>query len=129
MWIFLNDAFISVVQQPRQPDHLLVRARLSGDLSRAFPGVKLQVTKTPDADYRFRTTLPRRTVAEAIGRAVMQIDYGNFKDSVPKKDKVRSTAYLRCWSAMNEAQVKTTPKRERELRFQNLFPGLYPAVQ
>lgn len=100
MWLCLNDAFISIVDKAAKQDHLVVRARRSGDIGRAFPGVK--ETRTPGNDYLFRAEVPRRQVADAIAARVMNIDYHNFKDST-HDDRLHS-AYMAVWSAMGRLQ-------------------------
>jgi hypothetical protein len=96
MWIYLSDAFLSVVQDTTQRDHLLVRARIAGDIETVFPFAT--VTCSPERDYAYRASLPRAVVADAIERSVRAIDYPNFKASV--HEQRRHDAYLRCWSAM-----------------------------
>jgi hypothetical protein len=60
MWIFLSDAFLSVVADKADPsgERLLVRARRSGDIERVFP--EAAVFSVAGADYAFRAWLPRR---------------------------------------------------------------------
>lgn len=101
MWIHLNDSFLSVVAHRTQPDDLLVRARVEGDIQRVFPDAI--VTMTPDADYRFRAVLPRGEVAGALAGAVLTIEYDNFKNSVLEDD--RHTAYFQSWHAMHQLQT------------------------
>lgn len=84
MWIFLNDAFLSIVR-PRKgghidPEtHLMVRGRIPGDIERVFPGEK--VLQNKGADYRFRAFIKREYVAERMKEEVERITYSNFKDS------------------------------------------------
>ena len=107
MWLFLNDAMLSVVAHRTKPQHLLVRARILGDLERVFPGAK--VTRTPDADYLYRAVVTRKRVAAAIGSELQAITYPNFKGSIPLGNATRSRAYHRCWDAMMDAQVELEP--------------------
>jgi hypothetical protein len=100
VWIFLNDAFLSIVAHRDDPDALLVRARCQGDIERAFPGST--VSETPAADDRLRATLPRQTVADALAAAVKAIAYPNFKASVAEPD--RHDAYLECWGILRGRQ-------------------------
>jgi hypothetical protein len=109
-WIFLNNAFLSIVTDPQNQGNLLVRARAKGDIEAVFPESK--PWKTPARDYAYRATLPKMQVAQAIGRRILGIDYGNFKNSVPEND--RHTAYARCWSAMFSFQLG----RERGIRME-----------
>lgn len=96
MWIFLNDAFLSIVAHRDRPDDLLVRARVQGDIEKVFNGVV--VIASPMADYPFRAVVDRRIVAGAILARVAGIDYDNFKGSVA--DDGRHNAYLDVWAMM-----------------------------
>jgi len=100
MWIFLKDAFLSIVDKDEDGTTLLVRARLEGDLERAFPGA--DVHETHDHDYRYRAQVDRETVAQALADRVRQVDYPNFKDSV--RDPARHAAYMRVWEVMYRYQ-------------------------
>jgi len=102
MWIFLNDAFLSIVDKDGDGTTLLVRARRPGDLERVFPNASVQ--ETPYNDYRFRARVPRSEVAQAMAQAVECLDYPNFKGSVV--DHQRHDAYLRVWSVMHHYQVQ-----------------------
>jgi hypothetical protein len=110
MWIMLSDAFFSIVQPATglAKTHLLVRARVAGDIERVWPNAVVEAT--PHRDYAYRALMPRAFVADAMAFAVLKIDYGNFKNSVPEDD--RHDAYSRCWGAMHDLQVK----READLR-------------
>lgn len=100
MWIFLQDAFISVVDKSKKPGCLCVRARCKGDLQRLFPGVP--VTISPSNDYLFRADVLRSVVAKVIADRLMDIRYDNFKAGVVEED--RHSAYLQVWGAMNRLQ-------------------------
>jgi hypothetical protein len=52
-WIFLSSAYVSIVQDKRNPKHLLVRARRAGDIERTFPMVRVHET-TNATEYPFR---------------------------------------------------------------------------
>jgi hypothetical protein len=125
MWVYLNNAFLSIVEdradsellivRARLPGDiealLIVRARLPGDIEAVIPGAFVKVTT--DADYRYRATVPRHWVVEAMARAVERIDYPNFKGSLPRdfdgmRDldmaEARRVAYHACWAAMVDMQ-------------------------
>lgn len=104
MWIFMNDAFVSIVED-RESDcgNLLVRARRKGDIQRALFGKKkwpIKVTFTRDRDYPYRASVEAGAVARALYDRVRAIDYSNFKDSIPKNDQTRHDAYLSVWARM-----------------------------
>ena len=102
MWLFLNDAFLSIVIDRDDPDRLLCRSRARGDLEALFGDV--DVIETPSRDYRFRVSLPRSRVASAVSNRVLALDYDNFKSSVPEAD--RHDCYLKVWTSMLNFQEK-----------------------
>lgn len=106
MWVFLNDAFVSIVEDENDADWLLCRARLPGDLQRAFGGYLRgrRVKHTPDADYAYRVSLPRETVARALVMRLRGLHYTNFKNSV--SDDRRHSAYTRVWAVMRAEQER-----------------------
>jgi len=114
MWIYLREAFLSIVAHRDKRDTLLVRARLAGDIERAFPHLAVKVKRTPAADYLFRAELPRKAVADALLEHAMAINYDNFKAAVPDPDrrKVYSTVWceMNCWQ---HANAKRPPRRRR----------------
>jgi hypothetical protein len=95
VWIYLNDAFLSIVAHREQPENLLVRARVRGDLERIFPGCDVAETRT--ADYRFRAVIPRGAVAGRLAELALDIDYPSFKPSV--QEGARHQTYYDVWSA------------------------------
>jgi len=80
MWIFTDKAFLSIIQDFRDPDTLIVRARFPDHIRNIFPDAL--VTKTPGRDYLYRTLLPRGEVVERIKALTEGIDYPNFKDAL-----------------------------------------------
>jgi len=102
MWIFLSDAFLSVVADKDDPSgpRLLVRARREGDIERIFPDA--EVATTPTADYRFRAWLPRERVAAVMTQQVENLAYANFKSSIC--DHAYHDAAMGAWSVMHRYQ-------------------------
>lgn len=100
MWVFTSNSFLSIVEHDQDPGLLHVRARFSGDIEAVFPSA--DVSETPQADYRFRASLPRERVEEAMARLTREIDYDNFKNSVEDAD--RRDHYIKVWEAMWRAQ-------------------------
>jgi hypothetical protein len=99
-WITAKHAFLSIVLDHDNPDHLLVRGRVEGDIEHYWPDVA--VLESAGSDYRFRASIPRRDVIITIARIVFDIDYFNFKSSVP--DKRRSLHYASVWGIMADLQ-------------------------
>lgn len=109
MWIFLSDAFLSVVadkDDPRGP-RLLVRARREGDIERVFPDADVAIT--PAADYRFRAWLPRQQVIEVLQQQLQNLSYSNFKNSIPDRDYDYHNAAMDVWNVMYSFQSDQAP--------------------
>ena len=100
MWVFLSDAFLSIVAVSK--DQMCVRARLRGDIRRVFPGS--YVYEADDTDYRFRTFVTRLAVKNALASYVDGIEYTNFKNSVT--DTERHETYFDVWRTMHDAQTR-----------------------
>jgi hypothetical protein len=105
MWIFLNDAFLSVVADKADPrgDRLLVRARRAGDIERVFP--MAEVFRVAGSDYAHRAWVPRGQVAEALAARVEAIDYPNFKNTI--EDTGYHAAAMQVWGAMHRFQQRS----------------------
>lgn len=112
MWVFLNDAFFSIVQHREDSETVVVRARVKGDLEKTF-GNQFAVLETEESDYRFRMFLNKEFVSDTMKQKVLNIDYGNFKDSISKKDYDRKQHYTRVWSVMNDWQEKVFGMKQR----------------
>jgi len=107
MWLCLNDAFVSAVQDPHRRDWLMVRARKRAHLSRLLPGRK--ITETRLRDYRFRAFVPKATFGEIVAERVLSINYGNFKDSV--KDDALHDLYSRFWQLHHAYQAEPAARK------------------
>ena len=106
MWLFMREGFLSIVQDKDDPDMLLVRGRVRGDIEKYFPDA--EVKETPDNDYLFRAFIPRMRVAGEIAVAVNAISYTNYKASVPRN---RQLWYGRIWGVMIDLQERIRRKR------------------
>lgn len=124
MWIFTNDAFISAVQDKKDSNLIMCRARIMGDLE-AFlsfaPKGYLErsmmngdaITETNEADYRFRLRMTRNDFEQTVLRHAMGINYTNFKSSIVETSptgKERHRVYLQVWHVMNSWQLRWKQK-------------------
>ena len=100
MWIMFNNAFLSVVDKAPDPDQLVVRARVEGHIEAVFPTAT--VIRDASGDYLFRAFIDRADVADAMFKAVMNINYPNFKNSI--KDDRYHDACSRVWGVMSGLQ-------------------------
>jgi hypothetical protein len=95
-WLF------SVVKKDCKLDEILVRSRQKSDLVALGKkiGIKLRIRETPLGDYRYRAVLKKADWARYLTEVALELDYDNFKNTVPKKDRRRHKAYLRCWETL-----------------------------
>lgn len=105
MWVFMNDSFFSAVEHEKNPNWVMVRARMEGDLERAFQVDSSEVIVTDESDYRFRISVTKDELNAAIMSYVTNyLNYTNFKGSIPRNDKSRYKAYTGVWSEMLKYQ-------------------------
>ncbi len=100
MWIFTDKGFLAIIQDFRDPDTLIVRARFPDHIRNIFPDAK--VTKTGGRDYLYRTLLPRGEVIEKIASLLTAIDYTSFKDAV--EEPLYSRACEEVWGILHRYQ-------------------------
>lgn len=108
MWVFLNDAFLSIVADRNSGDMLLVRARKKGHIQAVFGDVQVTRTPPPKADYLYRAFIPRELVAKVLAQRIGSVDYDNFKNSIP--DDTYHDACSDVWGTMYEYQHDAEPK-------------------
>ncbi|MFZ1106776.1 MAG: hypothetical protein WAN43_00325 [Rhodomicrobium sp.] len=112
MWVFCNDGFLSIVADRNSQDTLLVRARKEGHIQAVFGDVEVTRTPPPKADYLYRAFIPRKIAAHVVAKRLMNIDYDNFKDSIPAD--IASLNYhdacTEVWSAMYSFQHGEEPR-------------------
>lgn len=103
MWLFSKQGFVSIVKDRYCKDgQVTVRARIRDDLVSLLEKMnkdRPEILEISHADYRFRAIVAQDDFALAVARAVMEIDYDNFKNTAcpPGKDTERMIAYHRCW--------------------------------
>jgi hypothetical protein len=113
MWLYTKLGFFSIVYKtPCKKDELLVRARCRQDLealskklteSNDFKG---KIIESKDSDYAYRMVVPRSVLAPFLAELMKNLDYANFKGTIPYNDRLRHAAYFKCWDAMLEWQEK-----------------------
>jgi len=113
MWIFTKHGFYSVVKKGCADDELLVRSRQKADLINLGKklGIKIQIRDGAGSDYRYRSVLKKVDLAKYLAETVSELDYSNFKDTVPKRDFLRQEAYLRCWEALLDWQQSSQNRK------------------
>ena len=80
MWICCNDAFVSAVEDKNDSSRLLVRGRNKKHLEAMFPGYEIFTNQ--GTDYKHRVSCSKEAFAEIVSNRILDINYGNFKDSV-----------------------------------------------
>ena len=106
MWLVTTRGFYSIVEDFRDREGLLVRARVREDLEALadlVPG--LEVEETPERDYGFRASVTREVWASAVAQLAREIDYPNFKNAVAERQGVdRAHVYGDVWATLLELQ-------------------------
>ena len=101
-WYINTDGFFSVVQNKDDHDTLLVRVRRRDDLERLNKRFKkpFPILEWKGADYPYRIILEKTLWAKYVSEMALNIDYGNFKATIPVGDYSREAAYHYVWLAL-----------------------------
>ena len=102
MWIFLNNSFLSIVENRNNKEELLVRSRIKGDIDKIFPDSN--VFELENSDYKYRSYIKKSEVSEKIKDIIQNINYGNFKNSISKNEDKRHSSYINVWNEMRKLQ-------------------------
>ena len=102
MWLFTSFGMLSIVQSATDKSQLVVRSREPGVVEHLFPQAK--VTQTAGRDYLYRAYLPRQQVADRVAQYVLDLAYGNFKDSIPMSKELYHDVCFKVWSNMAAIQ-------------------------
>ena len=113
MWLYTKLGFFSIVHKPPcKKDELLARTRCREDLEalsnkpNQTSNFKGEIIESPSSDYAYRMVVPKSILASFMTSLMMNLDYTNFKATIPYNDEPRHEAYFKCWEAMNEWQGK-----------------------
>lgn len=134
MWLFTKAGFFSAVQcsveTPHESkvfpkmktgetalDYVSIRARIAGDLERLRADYAPELGPTielPGRDYPYRAYLAKEKFAEALCRAALDIDYGNFKDMITREfGRARHDLYAKVWGVMFGSNEKLKSEKRR----------------
>ena len=102
MWVFLNNSFLSIVENRNNKEELLVRSRVRGDIDKIFPNSN--IFEMENSDYKYRSYIKKIEVSEKIREIVTNINYDNFKNSISKSEDQRHSSYLNVWNEMRKLQ-------------------------
>lgn len=102
MWVFLNNSFLSIVENRNNKEELLVRSRVRGDIDKIFPDSN--IFEMENSDYKYRSYIKKIEVSEKIKEIVTNINYDNFKNSISKSEDQRHSSYLNVWNEMRKLQ-------------------------
>ena len=102
MWVFLNNSFLSIVENRNNKEELLVLSRVRGDIDKIFPDSN--IFEMENSDYKYRSYIKKIEVSEKIREIVTNINYDNFKNSISKSEDQRHSSYLNVWNEMRKLQ-------------------------
>ena len=69
MWIYTHKGFLSIVQDFRDENQVVVRGKFKEDILTYFPQASLAIDT--GVDYKFKTSLPKEEVANRLQLYVM----------------------------------------------------------
>ena len=69
MWLYTHKGFLSIVQDFKDENLVVVRGKFKEDILTYFPDAEVEIDT--GTDYKFRTSLPKEEVADRLQRYVM----------------------------------------------------------
>ena len=102
MWVFLNNSFLSIVENRNNKEELLVRSRIKGDIEKVFPDSN--VFEMENSDYKYRSFIKKTDVSSKLKKIVENINYDNFKNSISPDQSERHNSYLNVWTELRKLQ-------------------------
>lgn len=117
MWVFTTKGFFSIVEHKKDPNRVVIRARIRKDIESIkmlFEKLGLEVSDVVENvsfDYRYRVFASRPDWASAMTKLITDVGYKNFKNAVYEADSLeirdkRHEAYLDIWVIMHELQSR-----------------------
>lgn len=87
MWVFTSNGAISIVEDQLNQSCVLARSRVKKHLACFLPKyLHKRIEYTPGHDYHYRIQLQKEMFSEIMADHALNIDYGNFKNSVEDDD-------------------------------------------
>jgi hypothetical protein len=100
--------------RPRDPNRVMIRARVSGDLENLRKTYMFKLGPTLQhggTDYPYRALISKKEFAKGVARIAMDVDYGNFKSKIAElQGWDREQLYSRVWGVMAGAEVALKKK-------------------
>jgi hypothetical protein len=115
MWIYTSKAMVSIVQHNAKPNHVLVRARKQDHIVHflaTIPG--LDYFYLEQGDYQWRALINKIDLDRLVMHHLTEIEYFDFKGSIPKTDPDYYKACFAGWQAMNDFGKGTSLSDEPE---------------
>ncbi len=89
MYVFTDNAFLSIVSHSHDERLLEVRGKCSGDIERTFP--EAEVARSEDEEYPYSASIARDRVADRIALRVKHVGYRKFNPTA--EEPWRQTMY------------------------------------
>jgi hypothetical protein len=99
MWMMTKDGFFSTVQKPGQTDEVTVRSRVKQDLLNLLDRLnhEAEILEGAGTDYPYRIVVKKMVWVDYVSRMAENLDYENFKNTVPEDDQKRHDCYFGVW--------------------------------
>ena len=117
MWVFTTRGFFSIVEHKKDPNRVVIRARIRKDIEKVktlFEEMGLEasdILESLNSDYKYRIFAGRIDWASVMTQLITDMEYTNFKNAVYEVDSreirvKRHEAYLDIWAIMHEMQFR-----------------------
>ena len=87
MWLYTHKGFLSIVQDFKDENLVVVRGKFKEDILTYFPDVEVEIDT--GTDYKFRISLPKVEVAERLWKYVLtELNVRRWEERRDKQKKI-----------------------------------------
>ena len=87
MWLYTHKGFLSIVQDFKDENLVVVRGKFKEDILTYFPNVEVEIDT--GTDYKFRISLPKVEVAERLWKYVLtELNVRRWEERRDKQKKI-----------------------------------------
>lgn len=114
MWLFSETGFVSVVQDPKDTNKMVVRARDEESLKPLVDSYDVKIVKLKNRDYPARVFLTREQFVDWLVGVGETLDYTNYKNAATASRGYEFAKPLhRVWSTMLELEDLGKPNKAK----------------
>jgi len=122
MWLFTKTGFVSVVQDAKDKDKMVVRARDKQSLEPLMDEYGVKLVNLKNRDYPHRVFLTRKQFVDWLVQSGEDLDYNNYKTKVTQTRGSEFAHPLHdVWATMLRLEDLGKPRAQQEFTYRDAY--------